>query len=180
MILSSFTWEAGRNFIFFLYQKKKKNLEPFWEQDIWVMYEDFASVLYTALLSVFKKNLFNRLNWEKDLREKILPCSKKNRERERSKFLICIKICIYSGRVESSICVFRHWWERAPGRAVSSSLPPLSESMHVAREPACVCSLQCATHCPCAGTDFMLASVCISQCQVFTFRAAPKFSSLNS
>ena len=48
--------------------------------------------------------------------------SKKNREKERGKCLICIKICICNSRVKFSICGFRNWWEQATRCTVSSSL----------------------------------------------------------
>lgn len=85
--------------------------------------------------------------------------------KERGKCLICIKICICNRRVKFSICGFRNWWEQATRCTVSSSLP-LSVFMYMNCVPACLRYLQYSVYCPCVGTDFMLASICMSQHQV--------------
>ena len=51
--------------------------------------------------------------------------------------------------------------------------------MYMDRVPACLCYLKYAVYCPWAGTDFMLASICMSQRQVFTFRAVHRKFSLS-
>ena len=55
---------------------------------------------------------------------------------------------------------------------VQLALLCLSVFMYMDRVSACLCYLKYAVYCPWAGTDFMVASICMSQRQVFTFRAA--------
>lgn len=129
-------------------------------------------MLYTVLLSFFLKKIV-QLTEFRHLWEKILSLTEKNRERETGKCLICIKIFIFDSRAKSIICVFRNWWEQETRCVVSSPPSLISVFIYMDRAPTCLCPFHSAIYCPCTGTDFMPASVCMSQCQVLTFRAAP-------